>query len=93
MGETHTVVLVYNVDQQCLPVKSQHAAHPVCSEKKVGTRTTGGAVLVAAALESAAAQQKQKQVYVAAIVTAARHIHGTRVRSVSLCVCLVDQPP
>ena len=40
-------------------------------KKKVGTRTTGGAVL-AAALESASAQQKQKQVYVAAVCTDSR---------------------
>ena len=47
-----------------MPVKSQHAAHPVASSEKtkVGTRTTGGAVLVAgAALESSAAQQKKQK--------------------------------
>ena len=59
-----------------MPVKSQHATHPVVSseKKKVGTRTTDGAVIVAgAALESAAAQQKQK-VYVAAVAATARHM-------------------
>ena len=43
-------------------VKSQNAANAIVSseKKKVGTRTTGGAVFVAGAalLESAAAQQK-----------------------------------
>ena len=58
-----------------MPVKSQHAAHPVVSsEKKVGTRTIGAVLVAGAALESATAQQKQKEVYVAAVVTAARHM-------------------
>ena len=65
-----------------MPVKIQHAAHPIVmyskEKSRYSTRTTGGAVLVAgavgAALESAAAKQKQKQVYVPAAVTAARHM-------------------
>ena len=78
-----------------MPVKSQHAAHPVVSSenKKVGTRTTGGAVLVArAALESTAAQQNQKQVYVAAVVAAARHIGPEPGQCRCACVSSINLP-
>ena len=58
--------------------------------KKVGTRTTGGAVLVAgAALESSAAQQKQK-VYVAAVVTAAQHMGPEPGQCLCACVSSIN---
>ena len=64
-------------------------------KKKNGARTTGGAVLVAgAALESAASTaEAEAEAGVCNSRSNSSTAHGTKAGSVSLCVCLVDQPP
>ena len=81
--------ITYDDRSPAMPVKSQHAAHPVVSSEKIifGTRTPDGSSCSRSrgSIRISSSKQKQKkQVYVAAVVTAARHM--------SLCVCRVHQP-
>ena len=83
-------VLVYNIAQRCLSNHNIPHTQQCLQRKNLGTRTTGGAALVAgAALKSAAAHQKQK-VYVAAVVTAARHTGSEPVQCRCACVSSIN---
>ena len=85
--------IVYNVAQPSLSNHNMPYTQWCLQRKKVGIRTTGGAVLINSSRGSIRISSSTAEAGVCSSGSNSSTAHGTGAGSVSLCVCLVDQLP